>query len=273
MNDIADASAAMNERRGVNEEVLLSSLRRTLKSGKGNRCNIGRNMVRTMLKSTQWPGLYVQDVRCWCPKADAEKSMPLAFLLPHEVIGAIVSASDLQTLLSTVSMDPLSHAHLTKCEAEAGCKLLGLGIWGDGVPCQWDRNESVDVLSLNLPGVGDSYENLIIPITALPHGMLSTNTWDDILAVVKRSLVALAVGRYWNRRADGHEDWRTDKAAHASDAKRAKLANKSIGLRAALVEVRGDWKFFKDVFRFPAWNEKAGCCWICPCIPDQVCVG
>ena len=148
-----------------------------------------------------------------------------------------------------------------------------MGIWGDGVPCQWDRTEFVDVLSLILPGVGDPYKNLRIPITALPHGMLSTNTWEDIIGVVKKSLVAAAVGRYWNRRADGQEDWRTDKAAYASDAKRKKLANKSIGLRAALVEVLGDWKFFKDVFQFPAWNEKAGCCWICPCTPDQVRVG
>ena len=107
INDIANASAASNERRGVNEEALLGDLRRTLKRGKGGKvdCNLGRNMVRNMLKSTAWPGLYVQDVRCWCPKADAEKSMRISFLLPHEILGAIVKVSDLQTLLSTVSME------------------------------------------------------------------------------------------------------------------------------------------------------------------------
>ena len=90
------------------------------------------------------------------------------------------------------------------------------------------------MLSLNLPGVGEPYKNSGIPITALPHGMLSTNTWEDIMGVVKRSLVAAAVGRYWKHRPDGHEDWRTDKKARASDAKRAKLANKSLSTEASM---------------------------------------
>jgi hypothetical protein len=43
-----------------------------------------------------------------------------------------------------------------------------------------------------------------------------------------------------------------------------------LGVRAALCEVRGDWKFFKDTFRFPGWNTKAGICWRCTCTPAEL---
>ena len=142
MNDIADASAASNQRLGAaNEQTLLGELRRGLNCNGKRIKNVRRSLDNRLLKNTKWPGLYYQDVRCWCPQDDVEKKMPLAFILPHEVIGALVKYSDIDALLGTVSMDPLSKAHLSKCEAEAGCKLLGIGLWGDGVPCQWDRNE------------------------------------------------------------------------------------------------------------------------------------
>jgi hypothetical protein len=44
----------------------------------------------------------------------------------------------------------------------------------------------------------------------------------------------------------------------------------SLGCRGALVEVRGDWKFMKEVFYLPGWNENAGCCWRCNCTPADI---
>ena len=55
-----------------------------------------------------------------------------------------------------------------------------------------------------------------------------------------------------------------------ADCHRAKRAGQPLGLRAALAEVRGDWKMFGEVFGFPKWNTKAGVCWRCNCRPDQV---
>ena len=37
-----------------------------------------------------------------------------------------------------------------------------------------------------------------------------------------------------------------------------------------LVEVRGDWKLYSDVFRLPAWNSKAGCCYRCTATPVTI---
>ena len=64
----------------------------------------------------------------------------------HEVVAVLLKHGFRDKLLSTENMDPLSLAHLLHCESEAGCKLQGLGLWGDGAPTQWDRNETKDMI-------------------------------------------------------------------------------------------------------------------------------
>ena len=78
-------------------------------------------------------------------------------------------------------------------------------------------------------------------------------TFDDLLAVFAWDLEHLATGKRATCRHD-RTPWK------ASDMARAKLAAKEPDLpfRAALCEVRGDWKFYKECFDFPAWNTLAG---------------
>ena len=52
-----------------------------------------------------------------------------------------------------------------------------------------------------------------------------------------------------------------------SDSDRKKKAGKSIGTPAALCQVTGDWKMYKQVFRFPQHNETHGCCFKCAVKP------
>ena len=94
--------------------------------------------------------------------------------------------------------------------------------------------------------------------------MSGRNTYDDVFAVIAWSLEALAAGRYPRARHDG-EPWRA-----GEDSQRAKLAGQAMNLRGCLVEVRGDWNFYKSVFSFPQWNERTGICWRCTCTPEQV---
>ena len=35
------------------------------------------------------------------------------------------------------------------------------------------------------------------------------------------------------------------------------------GWRAALVQVRGDWQFYCELFHVPAWNAAVNMCWMC----------
>ena len=51
---------------------------------------------------------------------------------------------------------------------------------------------------------------------------------------------------------------------------RRRRASKDLGIAGALVEVRGDWAFMKEVFHVPGWAEKGLCCWRCRCTADQV---
>ena len=190
----------------MNSQVLLGALQRSLNRKNVPDRNVRRNLSRKLQKSSQWPKLFVHDVRCWSPTEHKEEIVPVAFLLPHEIIGAVLKSADLDTLMSTANMDPLTKTHLHKCQAEAGCELLGIGLWTDGIPCQWDRNESVDCVCMNFPGLGEAYSELRRPTTALPHALLSTNTMDDINAVIKESLVAAAIGVYWDKRPD-NQNW------------------------------------------------------------------
>ena len=167
------------------------------------------------------------------------------------------------------AMDPNSLAHLRTCEAAAGCKLLGLGLWGDGMPCNWDRSESIDALSLNLPGLGDQYKTLRMPVTATPHKHIGPHTWDDIGEVVAWSLTCLASGAMPTERHDNTPWLPSDKAGTKFRKPRSK-ASTSIAQRAALVEIRADWKFYNEVFHFPNHNTVLGNCWKCRCTPEQV---
>ena len=95
--------------------------------------------------------------------------------------------------------------------------------------------------------------------------VLGKHTYDDILAVIAWGLQHLGSGKRATCRHDGS-------AWLHSDSKRAKLAANTpdFGFKAALGEVRGDWKFYKEVFNFPGWNTLEGICWLCYCKPDDL---
>ena len=100
----------------------------------------------------------------------------MAFHLPHEIVQELQELSVLDKLLSTHGFDPISLEHLNSCEEEAGCALLALGLWGDECPCNWDRSESLAVLSLSLPGLTGAYSTMRIPITCFGEKQKGPNT-------------------------------------------------------------------------------------------------
>ena len=132
INDIASASGASSSqwRRGFQEDAMFVQMQKGLeRNGKAD-CNLRRGLVRNLLKATRWPKLYVQDVRCLNPKSNEEEPMALAFILPQEILSVIAAKADREVLMSTERMDPLSKAHLGKCQDSAGEQLLSIGMWG-----------------------------------------------------------------------------------------------------------------------------------------------
>ena len=89
---------------------------------------------------------------------DQETYEWVAILLPLELAEMFFKFGSADALFDESQLDPLSKAHLAKCRAMTGLlKMLGGSLHGDGVPCNWDKSESVEVISFNLPGVGGKW--------------------------------------------------------------------------------------------------------------------
>ena len=224
-----------------------------------------RNVLRKLLKGSKWPKSYTAKIRVRDPKTEAVDEVPMDMLLVHEVVDQLFKYNDRSKLLETAGMEPRTKAHLDTVARELGEEdLLGLGLWLDGCPCNWDRTKSLEVITMSLPGLTGKYKNLRIPLVCIPHEFVACeDTFDDLLSIVAWSFQHLAKKRYPSKRHDG-TDWSDSETA------RAAAAGREIPVAACLVEVRGDWKMMKEVFRLPGWNEKTGCCWLCRAVPADI---
>jgi hypothetical protein len=236
---------------------------RSLKNTTGS--NQARHLRGKALKHCPWPDLYWAKVRCLDKRTQASTSQWVAMMLPHEYVMTLAKFGKEEVLYATDGLDAVALEHLRECEAAAGQKLMPLGLWGDGVPCNWDRTESVDCLVINLPGQSGPYKPLRMPLSGISKKQITEETWEDLFGIVQWSFRCAAIGRMPERRHD-------DAPWLKSDIKRRRQgqANASLGVRACLVEVRGDWDFYAKVFSFPKWNTLAGCCWKCKLTPDRV---
>ena len=224
--------------------------------------NVARDLRAGYLKQSQWPKKYWAKVRC--KQSDGEVAPEwVAFWLPHELLACLHQHGSLEMLQATAGMDVRSLQHLDKCkQAQGDSGLVGMGLHGDGVPCNWDRTASVETLSLNFPGLPEQFARLRLPIVAIPHASFCEYTWDDVMEVVAESLKCAAAGKFMVRRFD-NLPWKP------SDTARSKLAGKDMGVKGVLVEARGDWKYFAETFKVPRWNNTEGICWKCNCTLAQ----
>ena len=228
--------------------------------GKKRNGNVARNLKRKFMKAVSWMPSYWAQIRTWDVKKNKEVLEWMAFHLPHEIVAVLKRMGVVEKLLARDDIDPKTLAHLEKCEREAKTTLMALGLWGDGAPCNWDRTESIDTISISFPGLAEPFHTLRVPITAFSNKNVGPHTMDDIYEVVKWSLEVLACGVWPTSRHDG-SDWRQ------SDCKRVKAQPL---LQAALCEVRQDWKWANEVFNLPNHNTGNGICWICSCKPGEV---
>ena len=212
-----------------------------------------------------WPEVYWARIRVWNNKRCCEEYEWVAMHLIDEIMDMIAKYGVPEEYGSTEEMDPETRSHLEFVRQQTHIDdLVGIGIHGDGIPCNWDRSESANVLSLNLPGVGGKYKNMRIPLLVLMQSQVSKHTWDDAMEIVSWSLRRAIFGKPATERHDG-QPWLK------SDVNRSKRAG-DLRVKSCLVEVRGDWKSFKETFHLPQWNENASICWSCSCTPEQVAI-
>ncbi|CAE7245566.1 unnamed protein product [Symbiodinium sp. CCMP2592] len=199
--------------------------------------NAARSLRRKMLKGSHWPDCYYADIELHDPKLQENRQDVLQE--DAELIGKF-------SLSCQPARDPAT--------------FLPLGLWNDGVPCNWDRSQSLEVIALSFPSI----PGLRVPLFCLKKMFEAKKcTMDAAMKVLVWSFEQLALGRYPSRRHDGSPfDLRVDKA-------RLRLAGSDLPV-ACLTQIRGDWKMFKDTLSLPAHNENNGCCWLCPMTPDKV---
>lgn len=224
-----------------------------------------RDLIRRMRRKSKWPSHYLAPVRVFNPRTQQEEVANIAFLLPHEVVACMHRRSVSSKFLSAEGLDSEGKQHLDAVSRELGLESpLPLGLWSDGTPCNWDRTESIEAFTLNFPGLTGQHDVIRIPITAVrKRHVIKQKTFDDILSIISWSFQFLALGTYPSQRHD-QDPWQS------GDAARKKLAGKPLGCQGVLVEVRGDWKMFKETFRLPGWQGKKGCCWFCPATLDDI---
>ena len=191
----------------------------------------------------------------------------MPFLLPHEVVSQIANRSDIDTLLCRDGWDPAGLRHLARAEKEIGCtpgKMLGVGLWMDGVSFGWDKKASLEVFSMSLPGLAGRSRSLRIPITCIEKKyLMKGKTVDDILEVVRDSFICLASGCNMETRMD-RQPWRK------SDKARSRKQGSALGLQGVLAAMTADWAAYKSAMRFPQHNETAGFCWRCAITPAEL---
>lgn len=221
-----------------------------------------RNLLQQMVKGSKWPSLYVAQVEAYSAKTQKPVNMKVNFLLPHEIIFMMANKmTNHDALYNVQGMAEISKENLSRACQELGEeRLLGLGLWGDGVPCNYDRSQSMEMLCWSLPGLVNTFGLMRVPFTCINKKFfLKNKTWDSILLIMTWSLMVLASGVMPEF---GHDGQRLT-------GKRAKWAGKPVP-KTICVEIRSDWAFLKQCFRFPAHNEKAGICWMCTATPKDL---
>jgi hypothetical protein len=228
-----------------------------------NKKHMARNLIRAFLKRSRWPNLYFAPIRIWNPKTMQEETQLIGFCLPHEYLYTLAASNSLAALSHQSGFSAGTRQHVQTCEAALKMQpgeLIGFGIWGDGVPCNWDRSQSMDMFTLSLPGLPADKSELRLPIVALNRKFIVVeHTFDDICGILAWSFKQCALRQMPGARHDG-APW------NQSDSKRKVLAGKILP-KAILAEVRGDWVFMKQCFRFPQHNEVGGLCFKCVACP------
>ena len=130
----------------------------------------------------------------------------MALLNVHELLEMLYRFADKDLLADTSLLDPISRQNLEDCKRAAGVEMFAWALHADGVPCNWDRTESCEVVSISMPGLPGKWQHMRIPLTAIPHHAIGPNTWDDLFEVIAWSATAAYHGVNPNSRHD-HAEW------------------------------------------------------------------
>ena len=225
--------------------------------------NHARALKRHKLKTSKWPSYYWFPCRVLNRKTGLEMTVELPIFLPLEILEMLWDLGRPEVLLEEEGMDTASKKHMQWMRDQLQVQhLLGFGLHGDGIPCNYDRTESVVMISINLPGLTGKNGRMRIPLVILPDHAVSEHTFDDIMEVFAWSMRHGLAGTRATCRHDGSA-WRP------SDRRRAQKKG-NLDFSACMNQCRGDWDWMGKCFHLPFHNIKEGCCWLCRCKRKEV---
>ena len=230
--------------------------------------NAARDLCRAYLRNSTWPEPYECKIRTRNPRTEAEEVASISFALPHEYLFCIHADCDEAVLFDLSACDPLTLRHLQYCETASAVRLVPLGLWGDGVPIQWERAETIETLSMNFCGISGPHRNLRLPLVTIASKHVCGNTWTDISEVLAWSFRQCTLGTWPSVRHDGSVFTAADRKNRRGWSGRH--IPRPIAVRGVLVEMRMDWKYYVSVLGLPAHNLHVGNCWRCNHTPAQV---
>ena len=131
----------------------------------------------------------------------------------------------------------------------AWARVLPIGLHGDAGA--YSKQDSLMVVSWNsLLGFGNTQRKRFV-FTFVLKSVYTRETLDQLWRIFGWSVNALLAG------TSPSDDWLGRPLSGGGET----IAS---GYRACVCQVRGDWQFYCEVFRFPAWNGASRMCWICP---------
>ena len=212
--------------------------------------------MRKLMKGCTFPDPYWVEVPFLNKETGLVEIQECPVLLPHEVLAYFVEkdASRLSSWMPTPAHGVIHNA-VDWCNkfGEDMRSMIPLGLHGDGVPFASKMRDSLECISWNI--LTDA-SGVRILFTTFPKSFLAgRETWDALLGTFAWSMRMLLLGVMPSSRHDG-KPWKDN------DVARAQNGGKALGFVAGLLQVRGDWAFYKEVFEFPGWQSKQ-CCWRC----------
>ena len=125
---------------------------------------------------------------------------------------------------------------------------LALGLRGDSAP--FCKTQSLHTIAWNsLHGLGDTLRTRLV-FTSVVKSTCVPGTLATLHRYLAWAMNALEGGQW------PALDWQGKRHPRSGEVLAA-------GWRGMCVQVRGDWEFYADVFRFPRWNNAENMCWVC----------
>ena len=207
-------------------------------------------------EGTLWPSTFRWPV----PTKDGFED--LEFLLPDEVLSVMATIGSLETLTSTAGLDStLTRLHTGIADSWQS-PFVAISIWGDGIPYSWDRSESIVAWCWSMPGLESAeHRRLRFPLTALPKHFVVDGTHERTLEVLVWSMSALSLGKFPSSKPDG-TPW--------PKGTRQRKGGTDLGVKACVLECKGDWAHFADVLNLSRWRGGPGLCWRCNCTTAEL---